>query len=59
MSHSLGLRVVAEGVEDGKTLEALLQLNCEQAQGFFISRPIPASDFEAWYRAQGNPPHSN
>ena len=55
LAHSFGLEVVAEGVEDGKTLEALQNLNCEQAQGFFISRPIPAGEFEAWYRAVGNP----
>lgn len=55
LAHSFGLEVVAEGVEDGKTLEALQNLNCEQAQGFFISRPIPASEFETWYRASGNP----
>lgn len=55
LAHSFGLAVVAEGVEDKKTLEALLNLNCEQAQGFYISRPIPASEFEAWYKAVGNP----
>lgn len=56
LAHSFGLDVVAEGVEDEKTLEALQKLNCEQAQGFHISRPVPADVFEAWYRAEGNPP---
>jgi EAL domain-containing protein (putative c-di-GMP-specific phosphodiesterase class I) len=43
-------------VEDVQTLEALKNLNCEQAQGYVISRPVPANEFEAWYRAEGNPP---
>src|SRR5690606_163947 len=55
LAHSFGLEVVAEGVEDQKTLDALQVLNCEQAQGFYISRPIPAADFQAWYRTYGNP----
>lgn len=55
LAHSFGLAVVAEGVEDQKTLEALLELNCEQAQGFYISRPVPAEEFEAWFRAVGRP----
>jgi diguanylate cyclase (GGDEF)-like protein/PAS domain S-box-containing protein len=54
LAHSFGLAVVAEGVEDKKTLEALLNLNCEQAQGFYISRPVPADEFEIWYRKEGN-----
>jgi diguanylate cyclase (GGDEF)-like protein len=56
LAHSFGLEVVAEGVEDVQTLEALKNLNCEQAQGYVISRPVPANEFEAWYRAEGNPP---
>jgi diguanylate cyclase (GGDEF)-like protein len=44
LGHALGLRVVAEGVEDLITLELLGQLGCDLAQGYFISRPMPASD---------------
>ncbi len=44
LGHALGLRVVAEGVEDLATLEVLGQLGCDLAQGYFISRPIPAAD---------------
>lgn len=54
LAHSFGLEVVAEGVEDGDTLEALRELNCEQAQGFYISRPVPADEFEAWFRSGAN-----
>jgi diguanylate cyclase len=44
LGHALGLRVVAEGVEDLETLETLGQLGCDLAQGYFISRPMPAED---------------
>jgi EAL domain-containing protein (putative c-di-GMP-specific phosphodiesterase class I) len=42
--HSLGHVVVAEGVEDQATIDALLAMGCDYAQGFFIGRPIPAED---------------
>ena len=38
----LGLEVVAEGVEDEDTLAALAALGCQQAQGYYFSRPVPA-----------------
>jgi diguanylate cyclase len=41
LAHSLGRRVVAEGVEDRETLYALSLMGCDVAQGFFIGRPIP------------------
>jgi len=44
LGHSLGLRVVAEGVEDLATLDLLGRLGCDLAQGYFISRPMPAGD---------------
>ncbi|MDA0168227.1 EAL domain-containing protein [Solirubrobacter taibaiensis] len=48
LARSLGLRVVAEGVEDQRTLEALAELGCDIAQGYFISRPLPAVEFAGW-----------
>ncbi|MBD9484476.1 EAL domain-containing protein [Pseudomonas sp. PDM14] len=48
MSHSLGLRVVAEGVEYAHNLDLLKRWNCDTAQGYLISRPLPAQAFEAW-----------
>jgi diguanylate cyclase (GGDEF)-like protein len=42
LGHALGLRVVAEGIEDEATLDLLRQLQCDLAQGYFISRPVPA-----------------
>jgi EAL domain-containing protein (putative c-di-GMP-specific phosphodiesterase class I) len=37
------LRVVAEGIEDGDTLDLLSELGCDLAQGYYISRPMPAN----------------
>jgi diguanylate cyclase (GGDEF)-like protein len=50
LSHSLGLRVIAEGVETAGQFEYLKKHGCEQAQGFLISRPLEAHDFRAWWR---------
>jgi EAL domain-containing protein (putative c-di-GMP-specific phosphodiesterase class I) len=43
LGHALGLRVVAEGIEDQETLDLLTRLGCDLAQGYFIGRPVPAS----------------
>jgi diguanylate cyclase len=43
LGHDMGLRVVAEGIEDLETLDLLGDLGCDLAQGYFISRPTPAS----------------
>jgi len=48
LAHNLGLQVVAEGVEDQETWDALAALGCEISQGFFMSRPLCATDFTAW-----------
>ncbi len=44
LGHALGMRVVAEGVEDDATLTVLGGAGCDIAQGFFISHPMPAAD---------------
>ena len=41
LAQSLGLQCVAEGVENGGTLEFLRAMGCDMAQGFFIARPMP------------------
>ena len=48
MSHNLGLKVVAEGVEHQHTLDLLERWHCDTAQGYLISRPMDAVTFEAW-----------
>lgn len=44
LGHTMGLRVVAEGIEDRETLELLASIGCDFAQGFFICKPLPADD---------------
>ena len=51
MARSLGLATVAEGVETEAQLELLRTLGCDQIQGYFFSRPIPADEFTAYYSA--------
>jgi len=51
LAHNMGLNVVAEGVEDEATLERLRALGCDMVQGFFLSKPLTASDISAWVRA--------
>ena len=48
LAHILDLTVIAEGVEDQGTFEQLAALGCDMAQGYCISRPIPADQFRAW-----------
>ncbi len=48
LAHNLGLEVVAEGVESAAALELLHILNCDAAQGYFISRPLPAAELAKW-----------
>ena len=48
LGHDLGLRIIAEGVEDGATLERLATLGCDLAQGYHLSRPMSASAFDTW-----------
>ncbi|BCO28957.1 hypothetical protein MIZ03_3867 [Rhodoferax lithotrophicus] len=49
MGHSLGLRTIAEGVEDQPVMDRLRLYHCDELQGYFISRPIPAAAFIAAY----------
>ena len=46
MAHSLGLEVIAEGVEDGEHVQMLRKMKCDIVQGYFIARPMPAEEFE-------------
>jgi diguanylate cyclase (GGDEF)-like protein len=48
LAHSLGLRIVAEGVETHVAYTELARLGCDQAQGYFMSRPVPAAELDHW-----------
>jgi EAL domain-containing protein (putative c-di-GMP-specific phosphodiesterase class I) len=50
LGHALEVEVVAEGVETKEQLDALRSLGCDQAQGYFICKPLPSNEFEAWVR---------
>ncbi len=47
LAHNLGLRVVAEGVEDIETMIQLQVLNCDFAQGYHFLRPVPANELSS------------
>jgi EAL domain-containing protein (putative c-di-GMP-specific phosphodiesterase class I) len=50
MGRSLNLRVVAEGVETAQDMAFLKAHDCDNAQGFFFSRPVPAEEFSKLFR---------
>jgi len=47
LSKQLGLSVIAEGIENRATADFLVSIGCEEGQGYFFGRPMPAADFEA------------
>jgi EAL domain-containing protein (putative c-di-GMP-specific phosphodiesterase class I) len=53
LAASLGMRVVAEGVETPAQRDYLLQIGCDTLQGFLFSRPVHADRIEAMLRTQG------
>ena len=48
LAHNLGLSVVAEGIENDAIYAKLRVLNCDEGQGYFMSKPLPVTDFVAW-----------
>lgn len=55
LAHNLGLNVVAEGVEGEPQMRCLEALGCDVAQGLYISRPLPASEFTEWLYTHTHP----
>ncbi|HLJ68827.1 MAG TPA: EAL domain-containing protein, partial [Chloroflexota bacterium] len=49
LGHNLGLHVVAEGVENRRALDMLVEMECDLAQGFFLSKPLAAGDLIEWF----------
>ena len=54
LAHSLGLLVVAEGVEDDETWERLRDMGCDAVQGWLVAAAMPAEETTAWLRARGS-----
>ena len=48
MGHNFGLRVIAEGVEDGETVKLLRDMDCDQVQGYYYARPMPVDELYDW-----------
>jgi hypothetical protein len=57
LAHSLGLLVVAEGVEDDETWERLRDLGCDAVQGWLVAAAMPPDETTAWLRARDDVPH--
>jgi diguanylate cyclase len=55
LGRNLGLRVVAEGIETQKAWNHLALLGCDVAQGYFLSRPVPADQLSQWLREREGP----
>ncbi|MBF0573174.1 MAG: EAL domain-containing protein [Desulfamplus sp.] len=54
LAGNMDMKVVAEGVEKQEQLELLKNLGCDQAQGYLVSRPIPAKQFELFLLSSGS-----
>jgi EAL domain-containing protein (putative c-di-GMP-specific phosphodiesterase class I) len=48
IAHALDMQVVGEGVENAATLDALRELKCDEAQGYFLCRPVAVPELMAW-----------
>lgn len=55
LGHTLGFKVVAEGVENLPTAQTLTALGCDELQGYCFSRPLNVADFQNWVRAHAVP----
>jgi diguanylate cyclase (GGDEF)-like protein len=48
LGHNMGIKVVAEGVENQETYQRLIELGCDAAQGYYMGRPLPFADLNRW-----------
>jgi len=55
MSHSLRLKVIAEGVETEEQLSLLREMGCDEMQGYLLSKPLPAEEIKSFLLKTGNP----
>ena len=52
LAHNLDLTVIAEGVESPEQLGFLRAERCDEIQGYYISKPMPADDFSEWIQSR-------
>jgi EAL domain-containing protein (putative c-di-GMP-specific phosphodiesterase class I) len=55
MAHALGMRVVAEGVENATQVNILNDLDCDEIQGYFVSRPLAANALQEFLQRMKSP----
>jgi len=58
MGKNLGLSVLAEGIETAEQARILIEMGCEEGQGFFYSRPLPADDVMKWFKERTMPAYA-
>ncbi|MER2494271.1 EAL domain-containing protein [Catenovulum sediminis] len=51
MAHKLGIRVVAEGIENQEVIDYLRQVGCDEGQGYFYAKPMSSEAFQKWIKA--------
>ena len=56
LGHTIGLRVTAEGVEHEEELCILQSVACDEVQGYYFAKPMPAAEFEKWLAERGGVP---
>jgi len=56
LAHNMSCSVVAEGVEDQNSYNYLIELGCDMAQGYYLSRPLPAAELAQWFECGQWPP---
>ena len=54
LSHQLGKKVVAEGVESKEQFDALKNIGCDYIQGYYLSKPLPPDELMNYYSAEVN-----
>jgi EAL domain-containing protein (putative c-di-GMP-specific phosphodiesterase class I) len=55
MAHALGMRVVAEGVENERQISILKRLHCDEVQGYYVAKPLPAASKQSEFPLQAMP----
>jgi EAL domain-containing protein (putative c-di-GMP-specific phosphodiesterase class I) len=61
LAHNLGMKVVAEGIENNNVLQQLTAMGCDMGQGYYLGKPMAYADMQEWMLAStwGRPPCSD